>query len=155
LASATLARGGEAAGLSLMEKSDCLACHQPDKKTIGPSFRDIAGKYGEADIPTLVKKVKEGGSGNWGEIPMPPHADLPDESVGKMLAWILSHDKAGSAAAAGAEAAAVYPGTKPGDEAPAYRTVPRIGSRVVIWVVAQLHLMFAAFVLAVPMFALI
>jgi len=154
LASAPLARGGEAAGLSLMEKSDCLACHQPDKKTIGPSFRDIAGKYGEADIPTLVKKVKEGGSGNWGEIPMPPHADLPDESVGEMLAWILSHEKADGAGAAGAEAT-VYPGTKPGIEGPAYRSVPIIGSRVVVWVAAQLHLMFAAFVLAVPMFALI
>ncbi len=139
-------------GRSLMEKSDCLACHQPDKPVVGPSFKAIADRYGQADVPNLVKKVKEGGTGSWGQMPMPPHPALSEADVELMIAYILSFGEPGDSPTA--EAAAPVQGTEPGSEPP-YRAFPVIGSRVAVWVVAQLHLMFAAFVLAVPMFALI
>src|SRR5690606_22532418 len=102
--------------------------------------------------PTLVKKVKEGGSGSWGQMPMPPHPTLSAADMEQMIAYVLSFGDPGTSSAA--EVAAPVPGTEPGSEPP-YRTFPVIGSRVAVWVVAELHLMFAAFVLAVPMFALI
>ncbi|MDB5104861.1 MAG: cydA [Fibrobacteres bacterium] len=135
-----------------MKQSDCLACHQPDRKVVGPSFTDIAGRYGTADIPKLVQKVKQGGAGNWGALAMSPHPDLKDADLGAMIGWILTAHAPGANPAKGPD---VIAGTKPGQEAPAYRNFPVIGSRVAIWIVAQLHLMFAAFVLAVPMFAFI
>lgn len=150
-------------GQDLIKKSDCMACHQPDVKVVGPSFRDIAGKYGPADIPKLIAKVKQGGAGSWGQVPMAPHPTLSDADLGKMIGWILSaHGSSapgqpGPALAASPGSAArgaPLPGTGPGDH-PDYRRFPVIGSRVAIWVVAQLHLLFAAFVLAVPMFALL
>ncbi len=134
-----------------MKKSDCLICHQPDQKLVGPAFRDIASKYGHADIAKLVHKVKAGGSGNWGETAMPPHPDVSENDLAAIVTWILEAHAPGKPAE---KPSVVIAGTKPGAE-PAYRAFPVIGSRVIVWVVAQLHLMFAAFVLAVPMFALI
>lgn len=137
---------------SLMKKTDCMACHQPEVKVVGPSFKEIAARYGEADIPKLVQKIKLGGAGNWGAVPMLAHPSLSDEDLTKMVAWVLSAHAPGAKPEPGK---AVIAGTKPGQEPPAYRAFPVVGSRVAIWVVAQLHLMFAAFVLAVPIFALI
>src|SRR5688572_21390365 len=130
------ARGEDAQ--ALMKKSDCLICHQPENKVVGPSFREIAGRYGEADAAMLVKKVKQGGSGGWGNVPMPPHPAMSDAEVGTIIGWILSAHAPG---AKSAKAPDIVPGTKPGQEQPAYRAFPVVGSRVAIWVVAQLHLM--------------
>jgi len=160
-------------GQDLIKKSDCMACHQPEIKVVGPSFKDIAGRYGAADLPKLIAKVKQGGAGSWGEVPMAPHPALSDADLGKMIGWILSAHASGpktasapspsgpataatglSEAAGPAVPGAPIPGTGPGSH-PDYRRFPIIGSRVAIWVVAQLHLLFAAFVLAVPMFALL
>lgn len=153
-----ISRASDADGMALMKKTDCLVCHQADAKAVGPSFKEISTKYGEADIPTLVGKVVKGGSGVWGPIPMAPHPTLAENDIKTMIAYILATKNAPTAVATAGPLAKLelkpIPGTKPGDE-PAYRAFPVIGSRVVIWVVAQLHLMFAAFVLAVPIFALI
>jgi cytochrome bd-type quinol oxidase subunit 1/cytochrome c551/c552 len=152
------ARGETGSFSPLMKQTDCLVCHKSDEKAIGPSFLEIAKRYSEADLPQLVKKVKEGGSGNWGTVPMAPHPALSDEDIGKMVGWILSYKGSpdgGPGATAGGKSPSIYPGTRPGQESPAYRAFPVVGSRVAIWVVAQLHLMFGAFVLAVPMFAFI
>lgn len=88
LSAASVAAEGEA----LMKKSDCFSCHQPKRKVVGPSFLDIAKKYkGKKDaVATLVKKVKDGGSGNWGAIPMAAHATLPDADITKMVKAILA-----------------------------------------------------------------
>ena len=69
-----------------------MVCHGIDKKVIGPSYKDIAAKYSkdkgaEAD---LVKKVKAGGKGVWGEIPMPPNAHVKDEDITTVVKWILT-----------------------------------------------------------------
>lgn len=58
-----------------MNKAGCMACHAKDKKLVGPAFKDVAAKYkGQGDaVAKLTEKVRKGGAGNWGPIPMPPH----------------------------------------------------------------------------------
>lgn len=82
--------------MELMSKSDCNTCHNKELKTIGPSYKDIARKYSgiASAAATLSEKVISGGAGNWGEVPMTPHADLPKETAKQMVDYILSlHDK--------------------------------------------------------------
>ena len=75
---------------ALAKKYNCLACHQVDKKVVGPAYKDIAKKYkGKSGAPALLaEKVKKGGSGTWGPIPMPPNAALPDADLKKLVDWI-------------------------------------------------------------------
>ncbi len=75
-----------------MEKSDCLTCHEFDKKTVGPSFQDIAQKYPneKTAVQYLTRKVKEGGSGVWGTTLMNPHHSLQENEIKVMLDYILS-----------------------------------------------------------------
>lgn len=73
---AAFAAGGAwaAAPEDAMNKAGCMACHAKDKKMIGPSFKDIAAKYkGQDATAKLVEKVRKGGSGVWGPIPMAPN----------------------------------------------------------------------------------
>lgn len=82
----TPARADEA----LAKKYNCLACHQVDKKVVGPSYREIAKKYkGQSAAAKLAEKVKKGGSGVWGPVPMPPNPQLPDADLKKLVDWIL------------------------------------------------------------------
>ena len=76
---------------ALAKKHNCLACHQVDKKVVGPAYKDIAKKYkGQAGAQAkLAEKVKKGGSGVWGPVPMPPNAAVPDADVKKLVDWIL------------------------------------------------------------------
>jgi len=75
---------------ALAKKHNCLACHQVDKKVIGPSYREIAKKYkGQNVAAQLEGKVKKGGVGVWGQIPMPPNAAVPDGDIKKLVDWIL------------------------------------------------------------------
>jgi cytochrome c len=75
---------------ALAKKHNCLACHQVDKKAIGPAYREIAKKYkGQNVAANLEQKVKKGGVGVWGQIPMPPNAAVPDGDVKKLVDWIL------------------------------------------------------------------
>jgi cytochrome c len=75
----------------LAQKYNCLACHAVDKKLVGPAYQDVAKKYkgdkGAED--KLIGKVKAGGSGVWGAIPMPPN-NVPDADVKTLVEWILS-----------------------------------------------------------------
>lgn len=93
-AAATAAATGGAApakdGKALIAGSDCLACHQETAKLVGPSYADVAKKYKEADIPHLVKKIIDGGSGAWGEIPMSPHPTVTPEDAEAMVKYILT-----------------------------------------------------------------
>jgi cytochrome c len=88
LLAATAARADDA----LAKKYNCLACHAVDKKLVGPSYKDIAKKYkGQAGADAkMTEKVKKGGSGAWGPIPMPPNAAVPDAEVKKLVDWILA-----------------------------------------------------------------
>jgi cytochrome c len=76
----------------LAKKHNCLACHAVDKKLVGPSYKDVAAKYrtDPAAEAKLVDKVKKGGQGVWGQIPMPPNSQVPDADVKALVKWILS-----------------------------------------------------------------
>jgi cytochrome c len=79
-------------GEDLMKKSGCVACHSIDKKVVGPAYKDVAAKYkGDKTAEAkLVAKVKAGGSGVWGNVPMPPNAQVKDEDIKTLVQWILS-----------------------------------------------------------------
>ena len=75
-----------AAAIALTQKHACTACHNMSGKLVGPGFADIAAKHaGKADY--LAGKIKAGGSGVWGEIPMPPQ-ELPEADTKAMAAWL-------------------------------------------------------------------
>ncbi|MFN3883488.1 MAG: c-type cytochrome [Rhodocyclaceae bacterium] len=97
---ATLALGAMAcspafANLDLAKKSNCMSCHQVDKKLVGPAYQDVAKKYaGDKDaVKKLSEKVKKGGKGVWGEVPMPPNAAVKDADIETLVKWILAGAK--------------------------------------------------------------
>ncbi|MDR2874648.1 MAG: c-type cytochrome [Methylobacillus sp.] len=78
---------------ALAQKSGCMACHSVDKKVIGPAYKDVAAKYkGQKDAEAkLIEKVKKGGSGVWGPIPMSANSpQVKDEDIKKLVEWVLS-----------------------------------------------------------------
>jgi cytochrome c len=79
------------AGALLVQHSDCLGCHKTDVKLVGPSYKEIAHKYPMAKniIDTLIEKIIKGGAGNWGQVPMQPHANLSKEDVRLMVSYIF------------------------------------------------------------------
>ena len=76
----------------LAKKHNCLVCHQVDKKVVGPAYKDVAAKYASDKTAEakLFEKVKKGGVGVWGQVPMPPNAAVPDGDVKALVKWILS-----------------------------------------------------------------
>lgn len=88
------AAGPAAASQQISTKSGCAACHAPDRKLIGPSYKDIALKYkGRADAPALLAdKVRKGGQGVWGPVPMLPldRKTISDADLKAVVAWILA-----------------------------------------------------------------
>ncbi|HEY1461021.1 MAG TPA: c-type cytochrome [Casimicrobiaceae bacterium] len=101
LAAALLAAGTAHAALdntsadAMMKKDGCAACHSIDKKVIGPAYVDVAAKYkGDKDaLAKLTDKVKKGGVGVWGQIPMPPNAQVPEADIKELVTWILTLKK--------------------------------------------------------------
>lgn len=83
------------ANKELATKNACFACHAVDKKLVGPSFQDIAKKYaGDATAEAkLETKIKKGGSGVWGAIPMPPNVAVKDEDIKTLAKWVLTGAK--------------------------------------------------------------
>jgi len=96
VATAMLAAGAHAADANaaeaLAKASGCLACHTVDKKLVGPSYKEIAARYrnDKKAEASLAQKVKAGGKGTWGDIPMPPNAHVKDADIKTMVQWILS-----------------------------------------------------------------
>ncbi|HEY5307139.1 MAG TPA: c-type cytochrome, partial [Casimicrobiaceae bacterium] len=89
------ARGTPKNGLDLARAAACTACHGVTEMVLGPPFRDVAAKYaGDSTAePRLVAKVKAGGSGNWGALPMPAQAQVQDATVRAIVQWILAGAK--------------------------------------------------------------
>jgi len=77
-------------GKALLGGSDCRACHMDKDKLVGPAYSEVAKKYKEKDIKMLAEKVLAGGTGVWGEIPMPPHASLSLDDAEAMIKYILT-----------------------------------------------------------------
>ncbi|HEY1952089.1 MAG TPA: ThuA domain-containing protein [Gemmatimonadaceae bacterium] len=84
--------GTHATGRKLIESSDCLSCHQFNRKSIGPAYVDVATKYhGDTTaVARLVRKIREGGSGVWGKVNMPAHPTITPPQAAAMLGYIMS-----------------------------------------------------------------
>ena len=80
------------AGEQLTKTSDCFSCHAADHTIVGPAYNAIAKKYaGQSDVASrLAQRIREGGSGRWGTMRMPPHSDLTDAQLREIVRWILS-----------------------------------------------------------------
>ncbi len=76
----------------LAKKNACTACHAVEKKVVGPAYKEVAAKYkGDAKAEAmLIEKVKKGGVGAWGQVPMPPNPQVKDEDVKTLVKWILA-----------------------------------------------------------------
>lgn len=77
----------------LAKKHACVACHNvKGAKTVGPTYVEVAKKYaGQKDaVAKLAAKVKKGGTGVWGQVPMPPNAAVPDADIQALVKWVLS-----------------------------------------------------------------
>ena len=77
---------------ALFKKENCSACHAPAAKLVGPSIEQVAAKYkGQTDaVQKLMVKVKKGGAGAWGAIPMPAQAQLSDADNKALVEWMLT-----------------------------------------------------------------
>ena len=109
-AAAEVPKADLAKGEAVVKASDCLSCHAADHKLVGPSFAEIAARYAAQQpqiVATLAHKIKQGGTGNWGQVPMLAHPQLSDADIDAAVVWILSHKASQSTAAA-------KPGAAPG-----------------------------------------
>ncbi len=79
---------------AIVKKARCVACHAVDAKRVGPAYKDVAAKYrGDKKAPAMLfEKVRHGGSGNWGTVPMLAHpADkISDDDLKQAIDWVLS-----------------------------------------------------------------
>jgi len=76
----------------LLKEKACLSCHTVDKKLVGPPYKEVAAKYkSQKDAEAyLARKIKEGSTGVWGQIPMPPNSTVKDDEAKVMAKYILS-----------------------------------------------------------------
>jgi cytochrome c len=89
---ALVVSGSASANMELAKAKNCVACHAVDKKLVGPAYKDVAAKYAsDKDAEAqLVKKVREGGSGVWGPVPMPANPQVSAEEARVLVRWVLS-----------------------------------------------------------------
>ena len=81
-----------AAAKALATKNACLTCHSADKKIVGPAYKDVVAKHkGEADaLVKVAARIKSGGSGTYGPVPMPPQPNLKDDELKTLAEWVLA-----------------------------------------------------------------
>jgi cytochrome c len=80
------------ADLALATSKNCMSCHAVERKVLGPSFKDVAAKYKDdkGAVDTLANKIRKGGSGVWGPVPMPANNQVSEADAKKLAGWILS-----------------------------------------------------------------
>ena len=78
---------------ALAASRNCMACHAVDRKLVGPAFKDVAKKYaGQKDAADkLASKIRQGGAGVWGAVPMPANTQVTEAESKKLAAWVLSN----------------------------------------------------------------
>ena len=83
------------ANMDLAKKNACIACHNVNKKLVGPAYLDVAKKYADQKDATvnLAKSIKAGGSGKWGPVPMPSQPSVSDADAITLATWILAGAK--------------------------------------------------------------
>jgi cytochrome c len=84
--------GSGFADADLFKKSNCMACHAIDQKRVGPPLKDVAAKYSgdSSAAEKLAKKIKAGGAGVWGQMPMPPQSQVSDADAKALAEYVLS-----------------------------------------------------------------
>lgn len=92
LLAAAVVVGPAFANADLAQKKNCMACHAVDKKLVGPSYKEVAAKYaGQKDaVAKLTQKVVKGGSGVWGQVPMPANPQVSEAEAKQLVQWVLS-----------------------------------------------------------------
>jgi cytochrome c len=80
------------ASMELARSKNCIACHSVDKQVLGPAYKEVAAKYaGDKEaLARLTKKVREGGVGVWGQIPMPANPQVTEAEAQTLAKWVLS-----------------------------------------------------------------
>lgn len=76
----------------LLAANGCSGCHDLERRVVGPSFRSVAAKYSPAATAQLIRKIREGGQGSWGSVPMPPNPGLSDADAATIVAWVLQQN---------------------------------------------------------------
>ena len=79
-------------GADVLKANKCMNCHDMEKKKAGPALKDIAAKYksDKGAEAKLIDKIKKGGSGAWGAVPMPPNPSVSDADLKTLVTWILA-----------------------------------------------------------------
>jgi cytochrome c len=92
LATALVAAGPALADQALATAKNCMACHAADKKLVGPSYKDVAAKYGgqKDAVDKLAAKIQKGGAGVWGPVPMPANTQVSEADAKKLAAWVMT-----------------------------------------------------------------
>lgn len=87
-----MASGFAAASEDLARAKNCLGCHAVDRQLVGPAFKAVAARHAaDKEAPTrLAMKVRQGGSGVWGNAVMPPNPKLSEAEARRLVGWILS-----------------------------------------------------------------
>lgn len=85
------AAGAANASMELARSKNCIACHSVDKQVLGPAYKEVAAKYaGDKEaLPRLAKKVREGGVGVWGQVPMPANPQVTEAEAQTLAKWVL------------------------------------------------------------------
>ena len=80
------------ASADLARKYNCVACHAEVGRKVGPAYQDVAKRYaGRSDAADyLAGKIRAGGSGVWGAMPMPPHPQVPEADARALAVYVLS-----------------------------------------------------------------
>jgi cytochrome c len=90
-----LTTGAVQASEALAAKYACVACHQAERKLVGPAWNDIASKYanGSKTPDQLAEAIRQGGSGIWGPVPMPAQPRVSEAEAQALAAWVLGHKR--------------------------------------------------------------
>ena len=80
------------ADMALATAKNCMACHHPERKVVGPAFKEIAKRYANEPLAlaALATKIQKGGAGVWGVVPMPANPQVSEAEAQKLAAWVLS-----------------------------------------------------------------
>jgi len=83
--------GAASASMELARSKNCIACHSVDKPVLGPAYKEVAAKYaGDKEaVAKLAKKVREGGVGVWGQVPMPANPQVTEAEAQTLAKWVL------------------------------------------------------------------
>lgn len=89
---ALLAPAAAFADQQLAQKKNCMACHAVDKKLVGPSYKEVAAKYGKDKdaVKKLAEKIIKGGSGVWGPVPMPANTQVTPAEAETLAKWVMT-----------------------------------------------------------------